>query len=128
MKVQIRLIFFAVCISALIPIGMLAAQAKAQVKECRASPSKVQGHWSWRLIDGRKCWYAGKTVISKSLLRWAAVAPPQAKAVAPAQAKAEAAPVVVATEKRSGPLDAQARMLDADNTFEARWRARVSSE
>ncbi|WP_247781891.1 hypothetical protein [Bradyrhizobium sp. 170] len=119
MKVQIRFIFFAVCIAALVPIGVLTAQAKVQIKECRASPSKVQGHWSWRLIDGRKCWYAGKTVISKSSLRWAAVAP--------AQAKAEAAPVVVATEKRSSPLDAQARMLD-DDSFESRWRARVSAE
>jgi len=119
MTVQIRLIFFAACISALIPIGMLTAQAKAQVKECRASPSKVQGHWSWRLIDGRKCWYAGKTVISKSLLRWAAAAP--------AQAKADAMPISVATEKRSGPMNAQARMLD-DDSFESLWRARVASE
>ena len=119
MKMQIRLIFFAACIAALVPIGMLTAQAKAQVKECRASPSKVQGHWSWRLIDGRKCWYAGKTVISKSSLRW--------PAAAPAQAKAAAAPISVVTEKRSGPMDAQARMLD-DDSFESRWRARVTSE
>lgn len=119
MKMQIRLIFFAVCIAALVPIGMLTAQAKAQIRECVASPSKAQGHWSWRLIDGRKCWYAGKTVISKSLLKW--------PAAAPAQAKANAAPVSVATEKRSGPMAAQARMLD-DDSFESRWRARVTSE
>ena len=121
MKMQIRLIFFAVCIAALVPIGMLTAQAKAQIKQCVASPSKTQGHWSWRLIDGRKCWYAGKTVISKSLLRWPAAAPAQAKAVAVPP------PVSVVTEKRSGPMDAQARMLDNDS-FESRWRARVSSE
>jgi hypothetical protein len=121
MKMQIRpVFFFAVCISALVPTGMLTAQAKAPIRECRASPSKAQGHWSWRLIDGRKCWYAGKTVISKSLLKW--------PAAAPAQAKAAATPVsVVATEKRSGPMDAQARMLD-DDSFESRWRARVSAE
>src|SRR5438445_13673865 len=119
MKMQIRLIFFAVCIAALVPIGMLTAQAKAQIKECIASPSKTQGHWSWRLIDGRKCWYAGKTVISKSLLRWAAAAP--------AQAKADAMPISVATEKRSGPMNAQARMLD-DDSFESRWREGMTSE
>jgi len=120
MKMQIRLIFFAVCISALVPIGMLTAQAKAQIKQCVASPSKAQGHWSWRLIDGRKCWYAGKTVISKSLLRWAPAAPAQAKVkVAP--------PVDVAAEKRSGSMNAQARMLD-DDSFESRWRARVSAQ
>ena len=121
MKIQIRpVFFFAVCISALLPIGMLTAQAKAPLRECSASPSKAQGHWSWRLIDGRKCWYAGKTVISKSLLKWPAAAPAQAQVkVAP--------PVSVVTEKRSDPMDAQARMLD-DASFESRWRARVSSE
>lgn len=120
MKMQIRLVCFAVCIAALVPIGMLTAQAKAQIKECVASPSKAQGHWSWRLIDGRKCWYAGKTVISKSMLKW--------PAAAPAQAKAEAATVSAVPQKRSEPMDAQARMLDSDNSFEARWRARVTSE
>ena len=86
----------------------------------RASPSKAQGHWSWRLIDGRKCWYAGKTVISKSLLKWPAAESAQAKAAA-------APPVSVVTEKRSDPMNAQARMLD-DDSFESRWRARVISE
>ena len=120
MKMQLRpVFFFAICISALVPIGMLTAQAKAPIRECNASPSKTQGHWSWRLIDGRKCWYAGKTMISKSLLKWPAAAPAQAKAAAPL--------VNVATEKRSGPMNAQARMLD-DDSFESRWRARVSAE
>jgi hypothetical protein len=120
MKMQIRLVCFAVCIAALVPIGMLTAQAKAQIRECVASPSKAQGHWSWRQIDGRKCWYAGKTMISKSLLRWPAAAPAQAKLKA-------APPASVAMEKRSDPMNAQARMLD-DDSFESRWRARVSSQ
>jgi hypothetical protein len=124
MKTQIRLVLFAACIAALAPIGMPTVEAKAPIKECSVKPpSNARGHWSWRLIDGRKCWYAGRTVISKSALRWAAAAPAQAKAAA-----APVAPVVAATERRSDPMDAQARMLDADNTFESRWRARVSSE
>ena len=127
MKMQIRLIFFAVCIAALVPIGMLTAQAKAQIKECVASPSKVQGHWSWRLIDGRKCWYAGKTMISKSLLQWPAKASVQAKADT-APVPVTVVPVTVATEKRSDPLDAQARLLDYANSFEARWRARAITD
>jgi hypothetical protein len=121
MKMQIRPVFlFAVCISALVPIGMLTAQAKAPIRECSASAAKAQGHWTWRLIEGRKCWYAGKTVISKSLLKW--------PAAAPAQAKAGASPLTVATEKRRDPMDAQARMPDDANSFEARWRARVVAE
>ena len=117
MKTQVRLVLFAACIAALVSIGAPAAQAK----ECSvARPSTAQGHWSWRLIDGRKCWNAGKTVISKSLLKWPAAVPAQAKAAA-------APPVSVAMEKRSDPMDAQARMLDSDS-FESRWRARVIAE
>ncbi|WP_247781892.1 hypothetical protein [Bradyrhizobium sp. 170] len=122
MKTQILLVFLAACIAVLMPTGV----ANAKAMECSvARPSSPQGYWSWRLIDGRKCWYAGKTMISKSLLQW-----PPAKASV--QAKADTAPVpvtvapgTVATEKRSDPRDAQARLLDYANSFEARWRARA---
>ena len=133
MKMHIRAAFFAACIAALVPVGMPTAQAKAQIRECSAAPSSQQGHWYWRIIDGRKCWYAGKAMISKSLLQWPAAAPAQAKArvdavSTQAKVKVETIPVTVATEKRIDPMDAQARMLDYANSFEARWRARVVSE
>ena len=117
MKTQILLVFFAACIAALMPTGV----ANAKALECSvARPSSTQGYWSWRLIDGRKCWYAGKTVIPKSVLRWPAAEPAQAKVkVAP--------PASAVAEKRSDPMNAQARMLD-DDSFESRWRARVSTE
>src|SRR5436190_23407651 len=106
MKMQIRHFFSLDCalpLAAIRPPG----GANAEAIGCSgAPPSHPQGYWSWRQIDGRKCWYAGKTMISKSLLRW--------PAKAPAQAKADAAPISVATVKRSGPMDEQARMLDAD--------------
>jgi hypothetical protein len=129
MKGQFHSVVFvalvAVLTAALLPINAPAAQ----IKECRASvPKSAQGHWSWRLIDGRKCWYAGKAVIPKSALRWPAVVPAQAKAavVAPVQTKATdmAAPVSVITEKRSDPMNAQAQMTD-DDSFESRWQARA---
>ena len=119
MKTQILLVFFAACIAALMPTGV----ANAKAVECSAArPSSAQGYWSWRLIDGRKCWYAGKTMISKSLLQW------PAKATAQAKADTTPAPVTVATGKRSDPLDAQARLLDYANSFEARWRARAITD
>jgi len=119
MKTQILLVFFAACIAALMPSGV----ANAKAIECSvARPSSTQAYWSWRLIDGRKCWYAGKTMISKSLLQW------PAKASVPAKADTTPAPATVATEKRSDPLDAQARMLDYANSFEARWRARAIAD
>jgi len=149
MKGQIPAFLFAVCIASLVPTVVPPAQANAPIRECSASPGKTQGHWSWRLIDGRKCWYAGKMVIAKASLRWAAAMPAQAKVaqekaadvkaadvkagnltpadVKAAQAKPSSTTVSVATEKRGNPMDAQARMLD-DESFESRWRARVSTE
>ena len=122
MKTQILLVFFAACIAALMPTGV----ANAKAIECSvARPSSTHTYWSWRLIDGRKCWYAGKTMISKSLLQWPAKAPVQAKADS---VPVKIVPVTVATEKRSDPLDAHARLLDYANSFEARWRARAVTD
>jgi len=124
MKTQILPVFLVACMAALAPVG--AANAKAM--ECSvARPSNATGYWSWRLIDGRKCWYAGKTMISKSLLQWPAKASVQAKADT-APVPVTVVPVTVATEKRSDPLDAQARLLDYANSFEARWRARAITD
>ena len=122
MKTQILLVFFAACIAAFMPTGV----ANAKAMECSAArPASAQAYWSWRLIDGRKCWYAGKTMISKSLLQWPAKASVQAKADT---APVTVAPVTVATEKRSDPRDAQARLLDYATSFEARWRARAITD
>ena len=124
MKTQIPSVLLVACMAALAPVG--AANAKAM--ECSvARPSNATGYWSWRLIDGRKCWYAGKTMISKSLLQWPAKASVQAKADT-APVPVTVVPVTVATEKRSDPLDAQARLLDYANSFEARWRARALTD
>jgi hypothetical protein len=124
MKTQILLVFFAACIAALVPTG----GANAKAVECSvARPSHPQGYWSWRLIDGRKCWYPGKTMISKSLLQWPAKASVQAKAD-PKPVPVTVVPVTVVTGNFSDPLDAQARMLDYANSFEARWRARAITD
>jgi hypothetical protein len=147
MKGHIPAFLVAVCVASLVPTVVPVAQAKAPIKECSASPGKTSGHWSWRLIDGRKCWYAGKMVIAKASLRWSATAPAktvQTKApeatpaevkagnltsadIKAAQAKPAPAAAGATAEKRGSPMDAQARMLE-DDSFESRWRARVSTD
>ena len=43
----------------------------AQAKQCSTErPSNARTYWSYRLIDGRKCWYEGRPMLSKSLLHW----------------------------------------------------------
>src|SRR5436190_22756871 len=48
----------------------------AQAQQCSVDrPSNPKVPWSYRLIDGRKCWYEGENGLSKSLLQWPAQAP-----------------------------------------------------
>src|ERR1700758_2404738 len=104
---------FAVCIATFPLVSIPTAQAKQM---CSAAASDQHGYWSWRLIDGRKCWYEGKPMLSKSLLEWPAQAsaPPNSSTV----------PASAVTEKRSDPLDAQAWAPPSDS-FEALWRQRI---
>src|SRR5438105_6793433 len=111
MKTQILSVLLVACMAALAPVG--AANAKAM--ECSvARPSNATGYWSWRLIDGRKCWYAGKTMISKSLLKWPSTASEEETAAA------KPGPVTVermtpVNEQGRNLLDARARLLDYTN-------------
>ena len=101
-------------------IGLATAQAKQQ---CSAEAGH-QGYWSWRMIDGRKCWYEGKPMLSKELLEWApAPAETQADSAQTNAAPATAAPV--APVMRRTPMNARAQAPDDGGTFEAMWRSRI---
>jgi hypothetical protein len=115
MAKPVSLLMSAACIAAIAIVGTAAAQAKQTCSV--AAPAK--GYWSWRMIDGRKCWYEGKPMLSKSMLEW------------PASAKAKAAPesprelARVPEEKAGDPLDAQAYEPADSATFDALWRDRI---
>ncbi len=38
--------------------------------ECRDRPGGGKGHWTYRIIDGDRCWYPGRHMIPKSRLYW----------------------------------------------------------
>ncbi len=89
-------IVLAACIAALSSIGTPAVQAKQQCSV--AVPSDTHGQWwSYRLIDGRKCWYEGKPGLSKSLLEW-----PKETSEQPSSSREVTGDV---TEKPGNPLD-----------------------
>jgi hypothetical protein len=112
----LRALALTTCIAVIPFVGMPNAQAKQQCSA--AMPSNPHGQWwSYRIIDGRKCWYAGKPMLSKSLLEW----PKEASAK---PGSAEVGGVLLA--KPSDPLDAQEVALKDPDTFEARWRDRIS--
>jgi hypothetical protein len=90
-------------------VGILAvvffiSATPSQAKECHAErPANARTYWSYRLIDGRKCWYEGRPMISKSLLHW------PASRTAQASARPEPA---VAPAVRYKMMDAQASISD----------------
>jgi hypothetical protein len=103
----------AACIVGILPLAFPSTRA-AQAKQCRTErPANARSYWSYRLIDGRKCWYEGKPMLSKSLLHWAPV-----RTVKKDVPKRE--PVLPAD--RYNFLDAQASVPDDFDSFEARWR------
>jgi hypothetical protein len=121
MRKQIQSVAFAACIARLLQIGIVFffAMPTAQAKQCSAAlPSNPQGHWSYRFIDGRKCWYQGENMVSKSLLRW--------PAQAPARLDSDGTPVGRLVEKPDDLFDPDAccwPVLNDTDSFEARWRA-----
>jgi hypothetical protein len=89
------------------------------------------------MIDGRKCWYEGKPMLSRAMLAWPArsAAQPDSKAdtasVAPESRRAESPrsesqrAESQRAESHGDPMDAQAYAPAVSPTFEALWRDRI---
>ncbi len=130
-----------------LPVSAQSIACSAQV------PSASKGHYFYRLIDGRKCWYEGKSLIPKSMLYWPAsnaavsetarrsnaavtepASPPVRAAVRPAAAVSAPQAVTdgrnISARSVVNPAAAQPAKTDGwptpaveDGSFEARWRA-----
>jgi hypothetical protein len=109
---------FSTILTALTVILFSMPNATALAKQqCSASvPSDPHGYWSWRIIDGRKCWYLGKPMLSKSSLEW------PAKAADTSNSNGE--PANAPTGRSGDPLEAQAKATDSES-FDALWHARI---
>jgi hypothetical protein len=66
--------------------GLLPVTASAI--DCRSEKGS-DGWWSWRNIDGKRCWYKGQPGMSKDKLRWAT--PQEPKRHEPATTRQEPA-------------------------------------
>src|SRR4030095_3218104 len=78
---------------------LLALTTSVAAIECRSSkPTTTRDHWSWRLIDGRKCWYVGKRGMDRTRLHWipaAIPAAPEPPVRAPVPIKEEPRSIIV---------------------------------
>ena len=124
--------FLILIVNLLVSTMFVAPGAQAESIACAAAvPTPAKGHWYYRLIDGRKCWYQGKPMLPKSVLHW-----PKEKPVVEAEVATPAPPpeITPSTDGRSvgdvsasPPADpniwpAPAPALD-DTSFESRWQA-----
>jgi len=106
---------------------LLACVDSAQAVECQASSQDGLGHWAWRLIEGRKCWYKGASGMDKSLLHWpAAQDGADLPDVAPGKAAGKPADRKTQASLEWQPIPPElAQMLPVrppEPTFEDRWR------
>ena len=112
---RFQLFFLAASIAGVSSGGVFLSTTPAQAKQCSTErPANARSYWSYRLIDGRKCWYESKPMLEKSSLHW-----PRMRA---RQARNDREPVL--PENDYNLLDAQASIPDSSDEFEARWRSR----
>ena len=79
----------------------------------RAIPSKATQHWTYRLIDGQKCWYEGRAQIPKSSLHWPQVA----------QAMAQASEADYPSVQQQPSAMTHGSVEQGETSFESRWQA-----
>jgi len=113
-------------VARLLPFGLVifVGSQAADARQCSvAIPSNPHGHWSYRIIDGRKCWYQGENNFPKSLLQW----PEQAPALSafgraePSRDEEQLPPSQPLNQ--SGSDQCCKPLLGDSESFEARWRA-----
>lgn len=117
---RFRLIALVADIVCVLTIGFYCAPAHA--KQCATErPSDAQAYWSYRLIDGRKCWYEGRPGYSKSLLHWPAAQAEKKNS----RRESDARPAGAAS--KVNPLDAQASITsDSEATAKPETPDRIA--
>ena len=120
------LILGAMLIASTFAVAATGAQAAT---ECQAEIVKGRTtHWTYRLIDGRKCWYEGKTQLPKSALYWADRKATDAREAPvpenPRSTNANASPQPAEVEEFTDPEDGSCCWPpQQSDSFESHWRS-----
>ena len=106
--------------AACVALMSLVSVADARAVDCLpAMPVPTKGHWSYRLIDGKQCWYLGQSGMAKSELRW----PQVANAMAEAHDSDFPAVPDVTPPSQSQVTQPQMIQPQDGSSFEGRWQA-----
>jgi hypothetical protein len=103
-----------------IALSFLSGPAASAI-ECKPEmPTTRSGYWSWRIIDGKRCWYPGRPGMEKANLQW----PKSAPTPPPIKAKNEASREAHAEKVSPEAYSAKAQSYSSDPeelSFEQRW-------
>ena len=128
-----RLLILSACLAAC--ATFLPSTASAESIACAAQvPAPPKGHWFYRIIDGRKCWYEGKAMIPKSSLHWPKSAAADTEVRKPVLASDAPQAATdgrnIRAQPAAEPAAAQSRDPEVwpapvvdEASFESRWRA-----
>jgi hypothetical protein len=86
-----------------------ASSPAAATTECHARKGGDWSYWSWREIEGRRCWYRGHRGLNKHMLHWPAATAEPVRTARPSPPRPSPPPVAAA--------DAGATL----NTISGRW-------
>jgi hypothetical protein len=97
----------------------------AQAIECQTRMQGGDGHWAWRLIEGRECWYKGASGMDKSLLHWSAAKDsPDAPDDMPDKPKVGKTQTMSQVQPIPPEILQMFPIMPPQPTFEDRWRLR----
>ena len=103
---------------------LFAAVSNAEAIDCSAElPAVRKGHWSYRVIDGRRCWYQGPRMIPKTSLRWAPGSFSNVPAKVPKLDDDADPQDGYCCWPALGNNDSPESRLSSRDSFESRWRA-----
>jgi hypothetical protein len=57
-------------VTLLVALTLMLTPLSASALTCKPA-KKGAGEWSYRIVDGKRCWYPGRARIAKSKLHWA---------------------------------------------------------
>jgi hypothetical protein len=100
---------------------LLGAIPAASAVECKAElPPSRSEWWSWRIIDGKRCWYRGRPGTSKANLQWPKGDVPAAD-VGPGNAQRSAPIGVPQSKALPQPSKPEVTKRKEGLTFKERW-------
>jgi len=100
---------------------ILASTLCAAAATCKTAREKDGRYWSYRMIDGKRCWYAGPKGVSKRALHWRIAARvPRARILKPERPRPVKAAPTANDDDDESLMDTVWPPMPAD-TFMDRW-------